>query len=389
MKLRSVRYLTGEGIKSMWANRLMSIASVGVLVACMVLIGLAILISLNVNKALGALEQQNVIMAYFNDLNSVLYGNASDSYVPSSSTSSGDEEDSSKTDSKDDKDSSSSSKASSGSSSKTSSKTSSKNSSSSKDKEDKESNPSKIPEDAYLIHNEKEALALCEKLRKIDNVLTVEYVSSEEGLESIKEGLLDGKDQYFTFLDGEYGNPLSAAARITLKDMSKFKETVAAIEKVEGIDSIQSQSDLADKINAIKNGIGVAGIWIIAILLIISLVIVSNTIRVTMYNRKLEISIMKAVGATNSFIRLPFVIEGVTIGMLSSIFSMGILYFCYRVAMEAIKEELGVMDIIGFSEVALMIFGVFVAIGVLSGIVGSVIMISKYLKKEGSEFTAI
>ena len=86
MKLRSVKYLTGEGIKNIWANRLMSIASVGVLVACMVLIGLAILISLNVNKALGTLEQQNVIMAYFNDLNSVLYGNASDSYVPESSS---------------------------------------------------------------------------------------------------------------------------------------------------------------------------------------------------------------------------------------------------------------------------------------------------------------
>ena len=350
MKLRSVRYLSGEGIKSMWANRLMSVASVGVLVACMVLIGLAILISLNVNKALGTLEQQNVIMAYFNDLNSVLYGEASDEYVPSTNTS--DEEEG-------------------------------------EANSDKKTDPAKIPDDAYLIHNEAEALALCEKLREIDNVLTVEYVSSEEGLESIKEGLLDGKDQYFTFLDGKYGNPLSAAAKITLKDMSKFDDTVKAIEKVKGIDSIQSQSDLADKINAIKNGIGIAGIWIISILLIISLVIVSNTIRVTMYNRKLEISIMKAVGATNSFIRLPFVIEGVAIGIISSIFSMGILYFCYRVAIEAIKDALGMMEVIEFSSVALQVFGVFVIIGILSGIFGSVIMISKYLKKEGSEFTAI
>lgn len=345
MKLRSVKYLSGEGLKSMWSNRLMSVASVGVLVACMVLIGLAILISLNVNKMLGTLEQQNVIMAYFNDLNSVLYGDASDEYVPSTNTS--DEESAEQTD------------------------------------------PKEIPADAYLIHDEAEALALCEKLREIDNVLEVEYVSSEEGLKSIKEGLLDGKEQYFTFLDGEYGNPLSAAAKITLKDMSKFGETVKAIEKVEGVDSIQSQSDVADKINAIKNGIGIAGIWIISILLIISLVIVSNTIRVTMYNRKLEISIMKAVGATNSFIRLPFVIEGVAIGIISSVFSMGILYFCYRVAIEAIKDALGMMEVIEFDSVALQVFGVFVIIGILSGILGSVIMISKYLKKEGSEFTAI
>lgn len=351
MKLRSVKYLSGEGVKSMWANRLMSIASVGVLVACMVLIGLAILISLNVNKAVGAIEQQNVIMAYFNDLNSVLYGDSA-SYNTSSDDSS-----------------------------------SQSSGSSSSNTEDLTAD--KIPEDAYLIHNEEEALTLCEKLEKLDNVLSVEYISSEEGLQSIKEGLLEGKEDYFTFLDDEYGNPLSAAAKITLKDMSKFKETLKAIENTKGIDSVQSQSDLADKINAIKSGMGIAGVWIIAILLIISLVIVSNTIRVTMYSRKLEISIMKAVGATNSFIRLPFIIEGIVIGLISAVLSMGILYFCYRVAIEAIKEALGMMSVIGFGSVALYIFGVFAAIGALSGIVGSAIMISKYLKKEGSEFTAI
>lgn len=355
MKLRSVKYLSGEGVKSMWANRLMSIASVGVLVACMVLIGLAILISLNVNKAVGAIEQQNVIMAYFNDLNSVLYGDSA-SYNTSSDDSS----------------------------SQSSSSSSGSNASSSEDL-----SADKIPEDAYLIHNEEEALALCEKLEKLDNVLSVEYISSEEGLESIKEGLLEGKEDYFTFLDDEYGNPLSAAAKITLKDMSKFRETLNAIENTKGVDSVQSQSDLADKINAIKSGMGIAGVWIIAILLIISLVIVSNTIRVTMYSRKLEISIMKAVGATNSFIRLPFIIEGIVIGLISAVLSMGILYFCYRVAIEAIKEALGMMSVIGFGSVALYIFGIFVAIGALSGIVGSAIMISKYLKKEGSEFTAI
>lgn len=364
MKLRSVSYLSKEGVKNMWANRLMSIASVGVLVACMVLIGLAILISLNVNKALGNLEQQNVIMAYFNDINSVLYGDAASNYEASSNTQS---------------DASSSQSGSTGSSS----------SQSTASTKEEATEAGDIPDDAYLIHNEEEALALCDKLSKIDNVLSVEYVSSEAGLESIKEGLLEGKEEYFTFLDDEHGNPLSAAAKITLKDMSKFSETLKAIEKTKGVDSVQSQSDLADKINAIKDGIGIAGVWIIAILLIISLVIVSNTIRVTMYNRKLEISIMKAVGATNSFIRLPFVIEGVVIGLISAVISTGILYFCYRVAIEAIKNALGMMQTVSFVSVLPMIVGIFVAIGVLSGIVGSVIMISKYLKKEGSEFTAI
>lgn len=352
MKLRSVTYLSKEGVKSLWANRLMTIASVGVLMACMVLIGLAVLISMNVTKAIGTLEQQNVIMAYFNDKNSVLYGQASEEYDASSNSAS--------------------------------SENVTSDTSSSVDL-----TGNKIPDDAYLIHNEEEALALCAELEKIDNVLSVEYVSGKDGLENIKSGLLEGKEEYFEFLDDDYGNPLSDAAKITLKDMSKFKETLNEIENTKGVDSVQSQSDLADKINALKDGIGIAGVWIIAILLIISLVIVSNTIRVTMYSRKLEISIMKAVGATNSFVRLPFVVEGVVIGIISAAISTGILYFCYRVAMEAIGNALGMMNTIQFIDALPLIIGIFLAIGVLSGIVGSVIMISKYLKKEGSEFTAI
>ena len=348
MKLRSVTYLSKEGVKNLWANRLMTIASVGVLMACMVLIGLAVLISMNVTKAVGALEQQNVIMAYFNDKNSVLYGDASEKY-DASSNATGSEDTSSTVD----------------------------------------TTGTSIPEDAYLIHNEEEAKALCEEIKKLDNVLDAVYVSSEEGLQSIKDGMLEGKAEYFEFLDQEHGNPLSDAAKITLKDMSKFKETLKQIKNIKGIDSVQSQSDLADKINALKYGIGIAGVWIIAILLIISLVIVSNTIRVTMYSRKLEISIMKAVGATNSFIRLPFVIEGVTIGIISAVLSTAVLYFCYRVAMDSIGDALGIMNTVDFFGALPLIIGIFLAIGVLSGIVGSVIMISKYLKKEGSEFTAI
>lgn len=368
MKLRSISYLSKEGFKSMWSNRLMTAASIGVLVACMVLIGLAILISLNLNQALGNLEQQNVIRVFFNDKTSMIYGNASEEYAESLEQTSSENQ--------------SSSAASSGDAS--------DDAQSSEKSETEPVDPDDIPEDAYLIHNEEEALALCETLKKIDNVLSVEYVSSEDALKSVKENgqIPEGTAEYFEF-DDEYGNPLSCGAIITLKDMSEFKTALKAIQDTPGVDAVQSQSDLADKINAIKSGMGIAGVWIIAILLIISLVIVSNTIRVTMYSRKLEISIMKAVGATNSFIRMPFIIEGVLIGLISSVLSMGILYFCYRVAIEAIQNALGMMDAIAFKDTALIIFGVFAAIGVLSGVLGSVIMISKYLKKEGSEFTAI
>ena len=201
--------------------------------------------------------------------------------------------------------------------------------------------------------------------------------------------MLEGQEDYFTFLDDEYGNPLSAAAKVTMTDMAFFDDTIKEIQKLEGVDVVQSQGDLADTINSLKKGLAVAGVWIIAMLLVIALVIVSNTIRVTMYSRKLEISIMKAVGATDSFIRIPFVVEGVTIGMVSALLSEAILFICYRVATENILTSLKGADIVKFGDVAWLLLAVFLAIGILAGALGSLIMIGKYLRKEGSEFAAI
>lgn len=363
MKMGSMKYLVGEGVKNTWVNRLMSLASVGVLVACMVIIGLAILISENVNKAVGNLEQQNVVMAYMKDYSWALYGDKD----VSSDTSSN----------------SSSAAASSGST--TSSATSGTESTSGDEKADENG----VKQSDYIVHSEEEAKALCDEIAKLDNVASVTYVSPDEALESVKKSMLEGQESYFSFLDEKNGNPMSGAAKIQMKDMSRFDETLEQVKKFDGISDIQSQSDLAEKITAIKKGIGIAGFWIIAILMVIALVIVSNTIRVTMYNRKLEISIMKAVGATDSFVRIPFVVEGMLIGVVSALIAEGLLYFCYRVATETIIGTLGTSDIVHYSDVAGWLLLVFIGIGILAGVLGSVIMISKYLRHEGSEFSAI
>ena len=363
MKMGSVKYLVGEGVKNTWVNRLMSLASVGVLVACMVIIGLAILISENVNKAVGNLEQQNVVMAYMKDYSWALYGDKDVSSDTSSNSSS----------------------AAASSDSATSSATSGTESTSGDEKADENG----VKQSDYVVHGEEEAKALCDEIAKLDNVASVTYVSPEEGLESVKKSMLEGQESYFSFLDEKNGNPMSGAAKIQMKDMSRFDETVEQIKKSDGISDIQSQSDLAEKITAIKKGIGIAGFWIIAILMVIALVIVSNTIRVTMYNRKLEISIMKAVGATDSFVRIPFVVEGMLIGVVSALIAEGLLYFCYRVATETIIGTLGTSDIVHYSDVAGWLLLVFIGIGIFAGVLGSVIMISKYLRHEGSEFAAI
>ena len=378
MKFSSMRYLAGEGVKNAWVNRLMTIASVGVLVACMVIIGLAILISENVNKAVGNLEQQNVVMAYMKDYNWALYGGGSDADTSSGTDSSASDASQDTASDPEEAEAGTSAESSEGS----------EGTESTTDDTDKADENGIKPSD-YVIHNDDEAKALCDEIARIDNVAAVEYITSEEGLESVKESMIEGQESYFTFLDDEYGNPMSGAAKITMTDMSKFDETIDKIMELDGVDMIQSQSDLADKIAAIKRGVGIAGFWIIAILMVISLVIVSNTIRVTMYNRKLEISIMKAVGATDSFVRIPFVVEGMLIGLVSALLAEGLLYFCYRVATETIIATLGTTDIVYYSDVAWWLLLVFIGIGIFAGVLGSVIMISKYLRREGSEFAAI
>ncbi len=337
MKLSSAKYLTREGVRNVWTNRLMSLSSIGVLVACMVLIGLAVMLSLNVDKIVGVLEDQNVVMAYFDDYNCALYKDKSELVVPEGAA----------------------------------------------------VDENGIAEASYTVHNEAEANAVCDRIAQLDNISSVEYVSKEQGLEQVKGTMLEGDAKYFTFLDEDNGNPLSDGAKIVMTDLSRFTETVEAIQAVPGVDSVESHNELAEKITSIKHGIYIAGIAIISILLIISLVIVSNTIRVTMYNRKLEISIMKAVGATDSFIRIPFIVEGVLIGLISAVLSEGILYCCYRVATEAILSGIGSFTLIPFGSKAWMLFGIFAGIGVLSGAFGSMLMIGKYLRREGSEFAAI
>ena len=364
MKLGSIRYLVGEGIKSAWINRLMTLASVGVLVACMTIIGLAILISENVSKAIGTLEQQNVVMAYMKDYNWALYGEKEETAQDTTSQNSSSTAQTSSADNQSDDEAAT-------------------------ENTDENADKNGISPEDYVIHNEEEAKALCDEIKKLSNVAEVTFISSEEGLETVKQSMLEGQEEYFTFLDEEYGNPMSCAAKIKMKDMALFGETIKEIEKIDGIDRIQSQDDLADKITAIKNGIGVAGIWIIAILMVIALVIVSNTIRVTMYNRKLEISIMKAVGATNAFVRIPFVVEGMLIGVISAGIAEGLLYFCYRVATETIVTTLGTTDIVSYGDMAWVLLAVFLGIGIFAGVFGSIFMISKYLRREGSEFAAI
>lgn len=334
MRASSMKYLTKTGLKSLWINKLMTVASVGTLMACMLIIGVAVMLSVNVNHTLQGIEEQNVIMCYFNDENSVRYGSAEPLCEYNAKGA--------------------------------------------------------IPKEAYLIHNEEEAKKVCDEIAALDNVVDVTYISKEDSLAAIEENYLSGQDACIEVLhEDSTSNPMSDGARVTVSDMGVYSETAKNILAVTGVTTIQAQADIAEKIDGISNALKTAGIWIIAVLMIIALVIVCNTIRVTMYNRKLEISIMKAVGATNAFVRLPFVIEGVAIGLISAVLSFGIVYLMHSAIADTITRVLTLTGIVPFREYAWFLLAIFVIIGIVSGLFGSVFMMGKYLKKEGSEFRAL
>ncbi len=339
MKLRSIKYLVGNGFKNIWLNKLMSIASIGVLVACMSVIGLAVALSVNVDKVLTDMQQENVVIVYFDDKNNAVY----DFDASNSGTGNATYND--------------------------------------------------VDDDDYTIHSHAEAVLLCAKIQELDNIASVKYFTSDDALNSQISEMSDDSSKYLKDLlnsDG-HGNPLPSGAEVTFLNLDKFDETVASIESLEGVASTASMRDIALKIAMIKKAIGIIGFWIVAILLLISLMIVSNTIRVTMYNRKLEISIMKAVGATDSFVRLPFMIEGVSIGLLSAGVTVTILYFVYNAVVDVVMKEweIAATQIIPFNEFFLPILGIFAAIGCFAGLFSSAFMINKYLRKEGSEFRAL
>ena len=174
--------------------------------------------------------------------------------------------------------------------------------------------------------------------------------------------------------------------QVTISDMQYFGQTVSQISKIENVIHVRENSGLAEKLEKIRTAVTYVCLGIILLLFIVSLFIIANTIRISMYTRRLEISIMKAVGATNSFIRWPFLIEGISIGLISAIVGMAVLYLIYRFASDALLTIFGVFggSLISFLDYALYLFIGFVVVSVITAGIGSIFSIRKYLKEQGS-----
>ncbi|MBR3737834.1 MAG: permease-like cell division protein FtsX [Eubacterium sp.] len=302
----SFRYLIKEGFRNTWTNRMMSIASICVLLSCLVLIGSASMIFLNINSLVERIEDENVIMVFISD-------DATDADIDE----------------------------------------------------------------------------MGRKITALDNIENIEFVKKEDAWAQQLETMDDAHAQLFTEISADI--PLPDAYKVTVKDLSKFKTTVKQIKALDHIDIVRDNANLAKKLDSISRGITVIAMIIIAVLFAISLFIISNTIKLTVYSRRLEISIMKSVGATNSFVRLPFIVEGMILGVVSGVVSLGAVWGIYEVATKQFHELFTSIGIVAlnFADYALIMLGVFLAIGIISGVGGSLITMRRYLNKEGSEISAI
>ncbi len=297
--MKGFGYLAKEGFKNVWNNRIMSIASVCVLVSCLVLTGAATLFSVNVSKIVDSVGQSNETTVYIDDSYSQL-----------------------------------------------------------------------------------EAIYVGKEIEKIDNVTSAEFYSKKEAYETFKAQL---GDELFKMIEVEKGIPLPDSFIVVMDDLSKYDETITQIQNIEGVDSINNRGDFAKKLTEISNLISVISLGIVIALTVISLFIIANTIRATMYSRRYEISIMKSVGATNMFVRIPFLVEGMLIGLISAGVATGGISLLYEGVTKAIAESMAIFEFIPLSEIILYVAGAFAVAGVIVGFFGSFISIRKYLKKEGNE----
>ena len=223
---------------------------------------------------------------------------------------------------------------------------------------------------------EAEAKSIGTKINMIDNVLQADFISREEALEKF---IADHQeDEAFSGVEAE---DLRHRFRVILEDNAKIKETASQIEALPGVVKIRAEYELAQGFSTLQQVLQLVSTAIIAVLLVVSLLIISNTVKLAMYDRKDEIAIMKMVGATNGFIRLPFVVEGFTLGMVGAALAFGMEWGLYDALVDriALVDALQLFTFVPFQHVLIPMIGTFAFAGFFVGVVGSWTSIRKFM----------
>lgn len=300
MRTGSLLYLLREGFRNIGQNRLMSVATVGTLLSCLLLIGCSVLFSVNVNALVGFVEKQNEVVAFISD---------------------------------------------------------------------------------DLAESDIEALR--GDIMAVDNVSSVEFVDRDTALKNWIEKL-GQSGEFYEYLKND--NPLPHSFTIKVADVSSMDSVIQILGGMYGLIKVNAPTDVADAVSGIKQAFTTVSLAIVAILITVSLVIVANTIRITVFSRRKEISIMRYVGATNLFIRLPFLFEGMLLGIIAGILAFFMIWAGYAGFVRWISQGLASWviflagNVVPFETVALSLLLGFVGAGSLIGAIGSMMFIGKHIK---------
>lgn len=300
MKFSGINYLFGQGVKNIWTNRIMSVASFCILMVSLLLVGFSTLFIVNVNSIIGGIENKNEVIIYLDD----------------------------------------------------------------------DISQEKID-------------AMENKLRTIDNISDVVFYSKDEAFAQMKSEMADS-EELFQYVGEE--SPLPDSYRVKVENIEKMSGTLMAINSLDGIYSVKAPNDFVNVLTELKRFISLISVTVLAALIIVSLVMISNASRASVEMRKREIEIMKYVGATNAFVKTPFFVEGMVIGILAGAVSAVITLAGYSKVMEMIMSQQSLWSAIGSggftptSSVAVKIVIGYIAAGAVISAVGTVMSTKKYVK---------
>lgn len=221
-----------------------------------------------------------------------------------------------------------------------------------------------------------------EELLALENVSAIEFVSKEQALENMIESM-PKYETIFASLDGD--NPLPDGYSVQVKDLEKITETVMQIETMSDVKSVNASNEFAEFLKELQKIVTIIAAAIIVALVIVSMIMISNTTKASVFARREEIQIMKYVGATNAFIRMPFFVEGMVTGFLSGAGAFVITWLGYNAVFRILTQQAGVMNVIGmgsiipFSDIRIYILIAYILAGSLIGALGSVISTRKHI----------
>jgi len=239
--------------------------------------------------------------------------------------------------------------------------------------------------------SEEQIQKIKDEITKLENVESIRFIPKEEALEKVRErfaafkGIFDEEPELFAEVAKD--NKISHSIEITYRNIGDVNTLDYQLRCIEGVDKyedgtpkVKNQIEVSELIKNLKDIVMLVLIGFLLILFVIAIFIILNTVKLSVYSRKGEIEIMRYIGATNFFIIVPFLLEGIIIGLVAALIAFGAQVYIYGAAVSAIEKMTEVLDFIPFSEVNAIIFAAFILTGVLCGVFGSAVSSRKYLK---------